>query len=643
AAWVPPCVMQTEVVDLLINETENSLGALYFCGAMRAVDEYPPPGIEGIRLIEQYNLFGDCSLVVRSDTPVTLPVSHPPVLGLNASTYSLDVPGVADAVACLYRDGVIHGSAITDGAGHADISLSVPVTELGIVTLTVTARNAVPFIATVDAVAPVSYSIVPDQIDANVPVELTVTVLGPDGFTPQPGIEVWAEGFDYATTPQITDSNGIALVPVDYPYGPTLNIVGQDPGAPEPLFTESIPVNAAALFGPDLAVTGGFGLADSFAVALPGTLHAVVQEPGFTVYALLPDGSRVSGVAPELAVTPDQEGVVVGTVAVAGYDLYQETFPVILAAGTLSFTVTDDTASPLADVTVSGYDQAEQLVFQAITDGAGIFQVTEDIPLGDYIVRVDHFGFTPFASSLAIGFGDNSFAIVLIPTDHGILSGVVTAAGSGDPLIATVSVYRADTMELISQVQSDFTDGNYSTDALPFFDYRVTVKAWQYQANTVQMTIDDAVVAYDVALVPASGELLVLDDASKAGDLSLPKFGEVGEVLAGGYTPKPGRAAAEMVSDLEGLGYTVTLENASDSDPAGWDLYDLVIVSAGGNTTPLNSASFRNSVQAYVTAGGHLLIEVARSGTGRSSIPAIRPSPARCCTLPPGTTTLRAT
>jgi len=64
--WVPPCIMQAEAVDLMVANQANVLGSLYFHGIMKVMDVYPGNS----QLVEQYNIFGDCSLMIRTNTPV---------------------------------------------------------------------------------------------------------------------------------------------------------------------------------------------------------------------------------------------------------------------------------------------------------------------------------------------------------------------------------------------------------------------------------------------------------------------------------------------------------------------------------------------------------------------------------------------
>ncbi len=144
ASWVPPCVMQREAVHLLVSEVRNSFGGLAFNGVMKAMDEYAGSG-EDVKIMEQYNLFGDCSGIIRTNTPEEMTVSHPGVLFIGSTTYEVDVSGVEGATVALYGDGILYGSSITDATGHATIIMDNPPTIPGILTLTVTAYNKIPY------------------------------------------------------------------------------------------------------------------------------------------------------------------------------------------------------------------------------------------------------------------------------------------------------------------------------------------------------------------------------------------------------------------------------------------------------------------------------------------------------------------
>ncbi|MFH1843606.1 MAG: carboxypeptidase-like regulatory domain-containing protein, partial [bacterium] len=310
--------------------------------------------------------------------------------------------------------------------------------------------------------------------------------------------------------------------------------------------------------------------------------------------------------------TPAELGQVEGIIAVSGYDLYTEAFDIIEAFGTMTGTVSSG-GTPLAGVTVYGYDDTKALAFTAVTNASGAYDVGEDILVASYQIEVDFFGYLPYVDDFFVNYGANVNDIVLLPAPSGVLSGTVTEIGTGLPLAAAVKVYRIDTGELYTETATNPVDGSYATAALPYFDYRVTVKAWHYIPVTIELTMEEPIVEKHFILEPTIGDLLLISDDGKAGFVEA-KYGADGSFLAPGYEVAGHKAAADMMTDLEDLGYTVTLETMTASDPVTWVNYDLIMVASGDNTTTLNDAGFRADLEAFVLGGGHLLIEGGEVG-----------------------------
>jgi len=607
-AWVPPTVMADEAIDLFVAETTSTLGALFFYGSMAALDAYPGTGGEGHALVEQYQIFGDCSLVVRSFEPTALAPTHLPVVHLGAATF--EVSGLpAGARAVLWRDGVTHGVADADGAGLATITLDTPVLTPGDVTLTITGFNLGTYQADLPAINPSVVVIDPMVIDANTPTDITVTVYGPDGITPLEGIDVWADGFGYSTVPVATGVDGVAVINVDYPFGPTLDIVGQDPAEAYLLFSQAITVNALPLTAPDLNVTTTFGMTDMYGQNMPGTMHVTVGEPGHTLYVVLPDGSELSTTDLSLEATPADLGEVVGTIAVSGYDVYSEAFDVVEAFGTLTGTVYAGGSLPMPDVTVQLLDDMGGFLMETVTDGSGVYDFGGDIAVNDYILSIDHFGFLHYELPFFLTFGPNVIDPSLDAAPAGDLSGVITETGTGTPLEGTVKVYRTDNGALVDEVVSG-VDGTYTVTGLTYFTYDVNVRAYHHSPVTVAVTIDAPAVVQDFVLDPTAGDILIIDDNAKF-DRDLPGKldAKTGQLIAPPYHALPSRTAAGMVTDLEGLGYSVVLEDLGVTDPGTWFDYDMILVSMADKTAELGDTAFRAELVDFVNAGGHLLIE----------------------------------
>jgi Peptidase family C25/Propeptide_C25/Secretion system C-terminal sorting domain len=64
ASWVPPCDMQHEAIYLLTSKQMHTVGGLCFNGIMHAMDLWGGSTGEGLKLMEQYNIMGDCSMAL---------------------------------------------------------------------------------------------------------------------------------------------------------------------------------------------------------------------------------------------------------------------------------------------------------------------------------------------------------------------------------------------------------------------------------------------------------------------------------------------------------------------------------------------------------------------------------------------------
>jgi subtilisin-like proprotein convertase family protein len=559
-----------------------------------------------------YNLMGDPSLSTYLGVPTANPVSH--LDTVFTTSPSMTIQADHGSYVGLTQAGTLVGAGTVGSSGSLEIDfLSTPLTPGVPLHVVVMAQNRVPYEADIDVIVPATVSIVPGTIDANVPTAITVTVLEADGITPQVGIDVWAEGLGYSTTPVATNSSGVAVVNVDYPYGPTLDIVGQDPAVTYRLFTEPVAVNAGTLFLPDLTVVTSIGLTDTLALNLPAQLQRSVAEPGAVLWAFLPDGSSVSTTDKTLDLTVTTLGDVDAIIAVSGYDLYSETFPVIEAYGTLTGTVSSG-GGPIAGAVVKGYDAGMALAFEAVTNASGFYDVGEDVLVADYTLMVDEFGYLHSETPFFLNYGPNVQDIELTSAPSGILSGTVTEVGTGLPLAASVKVYRSDNLELWTETVCDSTDGSYATADLPYFDYEVRVRAWHHVPETRVVTVSSPAQTEDFVLDTTAGDLLVLDDGAAARTVPAKVSDKDGSVLAEAYAAAPSKSAAELAVALEDLGYFVTAQTIGASDPATWGDYDLLIVASGDNTTTLSSGTVRAALVDHVEAGGHLLIEGGEVG-----------------------------
>jgi len=555
-----------------------------------------------------YNLMGDPSLSTYMGVPAINPVSHYPTFFSNAT--SIDVDAAPGSYVGLTQGGVLLAGGTVDSLGRATFDLDGFLTP-GTAKLVVMMQNYEPYIVNVPVIVPATVLIDPMAIDANVATDVTVTVYGEDGVTPVVGLDIWAEGLGYDTTPVPTDVNGVAVINVLYPFGPTIDIVGKNAADPYELFREPLTVNALALAAPDLSVATDIGMVDMFPLNLPGTLNATVAEPGFTLHAFLPDGSELTTGDPGLVITPSETGVITGIIAVSGYDIYTEDFDVIEAYGTLTGHV-DAAGSPAVGAVVQLFDGAVAM-FSAVTDASGNYDVGEDILVADYTVIVDFFGYLHYEEPLFVNYGANVYDINLLAAPSGVLTGVVSDSESGDLLEATINVYRPDTGEIYTTTTSDPVTGEFTTSSLPYFEYNVNVRAYHHVPVNIVIEIGEPTVVKNFALDPTNGDILIIDDTTVAKAVEA-KYDDKGNLISAGYMSDGVKTVDLFVGDLEYLGYSAIVETMATTDPATWWNYDMLLVSSGDNITSLNNTAFRSSLTAFAVAGGHILLEGGEVG-----------------------------
>jgi hypothetical protein len=175
-AWSPPMDAQDEFIDLLAGTSafgvNRTFGGLCFNGSNHMMDQYLGAGeLEFLN----WNVFGDPSVRVRTDSPAALTVDHEDAVAADAVGFAVAAGGVEGALCALYAGGVLYGSGVTDAAGAAIIPLSPPLPAELDLTLTVTAFNSVPYTGTVHvgAVQVPVLSLAPDQLDASMGPDAT--------------------------------------------------------------------------------------------------------------------------------------------------------------------------------------------------------------------------------------------------------------------------------------------------------------------------------------------------------------------------------------------------------------------------------------------------------------------------------------
>jgi len=162
--WDPPIVMLQAFTDYHTGALEVTAGEMTFSGeslftaggltffsVQRAMDYCYATSGEGAtaaeKIMEQTHLFGDCTLGLRSTTPLQLNVVHDDLVipQTDFAVTVTDAAGtpVADATVCLYRADGVQLVGTTDANGTVTLVPGVIVGDP--LVLTVYERNAVPY------------------------------------------------------------------------------------------------------------------------------------------------------------------------------------------------------------------------------------------------------------------------------------------------------------------------------------------------------------------------------------------------------------------------------------------------------------------------------------------------------------------
>ena len=138
--WSVPLPALFEINHLLVTEQMRTLGGLCMNGACRMIEDY---GWNGEAEFKSWHLFGDPSLMVRSDTPEPTTASHAGYVDPFETHFYVETePG---AVVALSHKGESHGVATADVSGRATVEVVGRLPE-DFVTLTVTRSNAMTLV-----------------------------------------------------------------------------------------------------------------------------------------------------------------------------------------------------------------------------------------------------------------------------------------------------------------------------------------------------------------------------------------------------------------------------------------------------------------------------------------------------------------
>ena len=120
-AWNPPMDGQDEMnaifVESYSGNIKRSFGGISFNGMNEMNDNY---GSQGYDETYYWTIFGDPSVVVRSDTPTNMTVSHSDIIIVGATEFSINA-GESGALVSISREGELLASGYTGDSGEINL------------------------------------------------------------------------------------------------------------------------------------------------------------------------------------------------------------------------------------------------------------------------------------------------------------------------------------------------------------------------------------------------------------------------------------------------------------------------------------------------------------------------------------------
>jgi hypothetical protein len=598
-SWVPPCIAQSEGFRLVAEKEAITIGGVAFGGLMGALDEYFGNGEsdEAIRMAEQWTIFGDCSILLRTDYPAEIDYAGNNFVFVGQQSYQLT--GLStNQRATLTLNGDIIGSAAANTSGTAEVIFETPVLNAGeSLTLTIVGQNAIPVTVDLPVLVPAQYSVEPRVIDINTDSEISIFVADDQG-TPLVDVSIFASNYGYMSDTTLTDSTGEATLFVNYPFGPELYLFGKRNSDNYFLFRDTLMIKGSVDFTKvNYSVETNIGLTNQFGQGFEGNL-SISTIPEFDNGYLTHGNIELEFQDTPLSFIPNQLAPVNVTMAKIGHNLYHFSIPVIEAIATLSGSVVAKTDSEnIADAKIRLLQDGE-LIEETNSNATGEFGFEEEFAVGNYQIEVSKFGYSLFTDSLFLLAGENMELVELSLVEYFTFSGAIQT-NENSPLFADIKIFRSDNNELYQNVSSDSLTGTFSID-LPGFLWFVTAKAPGYKLlkDTLALMENTSI---NYSLEVTSG-LLVLSDSR----------GVVYKNRASKETADISRnstGSENLIIDVlnrENLDFVN--EDWASSNPAEWFDYEGVILTYGNITSGVPE-TLQNYLIAFVEAGGKLFVE----------------------------------
>ena len=114
---------------------------------------------------EIYHLMGDPSLMIYFSQPPEPLASYPGLMPVGSPTFTVTTEPYA--YVAISKDGVLHGTALADETGVAEIEFEIPVTVPGIADVVITGQNLMPYMGELTVASPDGAYVLLDGFEVN--------------------------------------------------------------------------------------------------------------------------------------------------------------------------------------------------------------------------------------------------------------------------------------------------------------------------------------------------------------------------------------------------------------------------------------------------------------------------------------------
>jgi len=157
-SWNPPMEGQDEMNAILsesiAGNIKRTFSGIALNGCLKMNDSY---GAAGADMTDTWTVFGDPSLLIRTEAPLSMQVNHPLSVSLGASSVSVNV-NVDSAMVALSQNGVLLDADVVSG-GLVNLNFA-PVASTDSLLVTVTGFNRITYQGNIAVTAPTSSFVV---------------------------------------------------------------------------------------------------------------------------------------------------------------------------------------------------------------------------------------------------------------------------------------------------------------------------------------------------------------------------------------------------------------------------------------------------------------------------------------------------